>query len=81
MKPVLDLFKYQIKTKIIKEKEAYLSHILLKDIKYLSEEHTLETAVIEHISLLKRYLVQEYCNDIAFFPPGKYLLVHHSDIN
>ena len=47
----------------------------------MSEEHDLETAVIEHISLLKRYLVQEYCNDIAFFPPGKYILVHPSDIN
>ena len=78
---VLDLFKYQIKTKIIRDKEAYLLHELLKDVKYLSEEHDLETPVIEHTRSLKRYLVQEYSNAMAFFPSGKYLLVHPIDLN
>ena len=56
-------------------------HELLKDVKYLSDEHDLETPFIEHTSSLKRYLVQAYSNDIAFFPSGKYLLVHPIDIN
>ena len=78
---VLDLFKYRIKTKIIRDKKAYLLHELLKDIIYLSEEHDLETSAIAHTSSLKRYLVEEYSNDIAFFRSGKYLLVHPIDIN
>ena len=52
-----------------------------KDVKYLSDEHDLETPIIVQTSSLKRYLVQEYSNDIAFFPSGKYLLVHPIDIN
>ena len=78
---VLDLFKYPIKTKIIRDKEDYLLHKLFKDVKYLSDEHDLETPVIEHTSSLTRYLVQECCNVIAFFPSGKYLLVHPIDIS
>ena len=54
---VLDLFKYWIKTKNKRDKEVYLLHELLKDIKYLSKEHDFETPVIEHTSSLKRYLV------------------------
>ena len=54
---VLDLFKYWIKTKNKRDKEAYLLHELLKDIKYLSKEHDCEIPVIEHTSSLKRYLV------------------------
>ena len=73
--------KYRIKTKTISDKEAYLLHELLKDIKYSSEKHDLETPIIEQTSSLKRYLVQEYSNNIAFFPSGKYLLVHPIDIN
>ena len=37
-KDYLDIFKYRIKTKIIRDKEAYLLHKLLKDIKFLSVE-------------------------------------------
>ena len=47
----------------------------------MSEEHDLETPFIEHRSSLKRYLVQEYSNDIVFFPSGKNLLVRLVDIN
>ena len=47
----------------------------------MSEEHDFETPVIEHTSSLKRYLVQEYSNDITFFSSGKYLLVHPININ
>ena len=61
----MDLFKYQIKTKTICDKEAYLLHELLKDIKYTSEKHDLETPIIEHASSLKRFLVQEYSTTLS----------------
>ena len=77
---VLDLFKYRITTKTKKDKEAYLLHELLKGIKYLSEEHDCKTPFIEHTSSLKRYLEQEYSNEIAVFPSRKYL-VHPININ
>ena len=76
----MDLFKYHIKTKTICDKEAYLLHELLKDIKYTNEKHDLETPIIEHASSLKRFSVQEYSNNIAFFPSGRYLFVHNIDI-
>ena len=47
---VLYLFEYRIKTKIIRDKEVYLLHELLKNVKHLSEENYLETLVIEHTS-------------------------------
>ena len=78
---VLDLSEYRIKTKTKREKEVYLLHKLLKDIKHLSKEHEREFPVIENTSSLKRYLVQEYSNEIAVFPSGNYLLVHPIDIN
>ena len=80
-KSVLDLSEYRIKTKTKRDKEVYLLHELLKDIKHLSKEHEREFPVIENTSSLKRYLVQEYSNEIAVFPSGKYLLVHPIDIN
>ena len=42
----------------------------------MSEEHDLETSIIEYTSSLKGQLVQGYFKDIAFFPSGKYLLVY-----
>ena len=70
-----------MKTKIIRDKKAYLLHELLKDITYLSEEHDRKTPANEHESSLKWYLVQDYSNKIAFFPSGKFLLPHPIDIN
>ena len=71
---VLDLFKYQIKTKTICDKEAYLLHELLKDIKYTSENHDLETPIIEHASSLKRFLVQEYSTTLHSSHPENIFL-------
>ena len=78
---VLDLFKYKIKTKIIRDKGAYFLHELLKDLKFLSTEEGLESPKIEHTVALKRFLIREFPNDIAFFPCSRYLLVHPIDIN
>ena len=66
---LLDLIKYQIETKTIRGKETYLLHDLLKGLKYLSEEHDLQTSVIEHTNGIAfssgEYLVQ--CIDINLF--------------
>ena len=56
-------------------------HKLPRDIKYLSKEHDCKAPVIKHTTSLKRYLVQEYSNEISVFPSGKYLLAHPININ
>ena len=53
----------------------------LKDVKYLSAEQDLDTPAIEHTSTLKMYLIKNFEENIAFFPSGKYLVVHPIDIN
>ena len=58
-KDVLDLFKYRIKTKTKRDKEAYLLHEVLKHIKCLSKGRDRETSVVERTSSLKRYLVED----------------------
>ena len=78
---VLKLFKYKVKIKIVRDKEAYILHELLNDVKYLSAEQELGVPAIEHTSTLKMYLVKHFKEDIGFFPSGKYLLVHPIDIN
>ena len=78
---VLNLFKYKVVIKIIRDNEAYLLHELLKDVKYLSAEQDLHTPAIEHTSTLKMYLIKNFEENIAFFPSGKYLVVHPIDIN
>ena len=74
-------FDYKTQTKIVRDKEAYLLHELLKDAKHLSAEQDLETSVILHTSSLKIHLLKEFPDEMAFFPSGKYLLVHPTDIN
>ena len=78
---VLYLFNYKIRTRIIRDKEAYLLHELLKDIVQWSTEHGLEEAAIEHTVGLKRYLTNNFENELAFFPSGRHVLVHPIDIN
>ena len=50
---VLNLFKYKVTIKIIRDKEAYLFHELLKDVKYLSAGQDFDTPAIEHTSTLR----------------------------
>ena len=78
---VLELFMYKVKVKIVRDKEAYLLHELLNDVKCLSAEQELDVPAIEHTSTLKVYLSKMFPESIAFFPSSKYLLVHPIDIN
>ena len=78
---VMKLFDYKIQTKIVRDKVAYLPHELLMDVKHLSAEQDLETSAILHTSSLKIHLLKEFPDELAFFPSGKYLLVHPTDIN
>ena len=57
MDDVLNLFKYKVTAKIIRDKEAYLLHERLKDVKYLGELD-LDTQAIEHTSTLKMYFIK-----------------------
>ena len=58
---VLELFRYKVKTKIVRDKEAYLLHELLNGVKYLSPEQELDVPAIEHTITLKVYLVKKLC--------------------
>ena len=80
-KDVLDLFLYNIKTKIVRDKEAYLLHELLNDVRCISEDHELEPPAIDNTKELKRFIIKHFEDKINFFPSGKYLLVHPIDIN
>ena len=77
----MSLFEYKIRTKIVRDKEAYLLHELLKDVSEFSTEQGLEEPVIQHTVELKRQLLKRFENQISFFPCGRHLLVHPIDIN
>ena len=78
---VLQLFEYKIRTKIVRDKEAYLLHELLTDVSEWSNEHGLDRPVIEHTVELKREILKKFENEIAFFPCVRHLLVHPIDVN
>ena len=78
---VLQAFYYQVRTSIVRDKNAFLLNELLEDIKILSDEQGLPFPAIEHTATLKQKLIQEFEERISFFPSGKYLLVHASDVN
>lgn len=44
-------------------------------------EQEIEALAIEHAASLKRYLIKNFPEKVAFFPSGKYLIVHPNDIN
>ncbi len=62
-------------------KSAFLLNELLEDIKIMSEEEGLPRSPIMHTSTLKGKIIDECKDKVSFFPTGKYLLVHPSDVN
>ena len=78
---VLDIFHQRIKSKIIRERCAFLLNELLVDMKILSEEQGLDEPPINNTRSLKRYVAATFEDEISFFPKGKYLLVHASEMN
>ena len=77
----MQAFFLKVKSKVVREKCAYFLNELLNDIKILSEEQGLETPVINSTKSLKRQLISQFVEGISFFPSGKYVLVHPSDVN
>ena len=73
---VLQAFCYQVRTSIVRDKNAFLLNELLEDIKILSDEQGLPFPAIEYTAMLKQKLIQEFEERISFFPSGKYMLVH-----
>ena len=78
---VLETFLYKVKTQIIRDKNAFLLNELLRDVERLSEELGLETPALTDTRSLKRFLLKELEDDIAFFPSGKLLVVHSPEVN
>ncbi len=62
----MEAFFHKIKTKILRDKCAYLLNELLNDIKVLSEEQGLETPVINCTKSLKRKLICQFEENISF---------------
>ena len=74
-------FLHKLRIKVIRDKCAYLLNEFLEDIKILSEENGLQEPVIKNTTTLKRKILEKYGDDISFFPKGKFLLVHASDMD
>ena len=53
---ILSLFKYKIRTKIIRDKEAFLLHELLIDVSSISTEQELSDSPIRETRTLRRFL-------------------------
>ena len=73
---ILEIFLQRIKSRIVREKSAYLLNELLIDINLISEEQGLEVAPITNTRPLKRLIVEKFGENVSFFPNGKYLIVH-----
>ena len=67
---ILEKFFLALKKIIVHEKEAFFLSDQLQDIKGLSKLNGLTEPIIDKFS-----------DDISFYPKGKYLIVHSSDIN
>ena len=80
-KDVLNSFDYQVKIKIICDKEASLLNELLEDVENISEEQHVSPPVFNYMKSLKRHLIQQFDEEIGVFPSRKYLLVHAKDVN
>eukprot|EP00794_Sanderia_malayensis_P013459 gene13459-14844_t len=78
---VIQSFFYQVRTRIIRDKSAFLLNELLEDIKNIRDEQGLLIPAVKHTSTLKKKLIMEFRESFAFFPSGKYLLVHAADVN
>ena len=78
---ILDEFFVTLKKRVIFEKDAFLLSDLLDDIRMLSEEYGLTEPVISNTRTLKRKITERYPDEISYYPKGKYLIVHCSDMN
>ena len=62
-------------------KEAFLISDLLKDIKCLRQENSIEESIITITRTLKRKMIDTFPEEISLHPNGKYLTVQSSNVN
>ena len=62
-------------------KEAFLISDLLKDIKCLRQENSIEESIITITRTLKRKMIDTFPEEISLYPNGKYLIVQSSNVN
>ena len=77
---ILNEFYSKVRKNILHQKIAFLLSDLLVDVNNLCSDYELDEPIITNTKQLKRKLV-EHVGDIIFFPNGKYVIVHASDIN
>ena len=75
---VMNDFYRTIRIRILKGKEACLLHHLLSYLKEICEEYGCRP-IHEHSVSLKRDLLKQF-KDLDFFPAGKYVVVHSSNM-
>ena len=80
---MLSEFKFKIRTKIIRNQEAFLLHELLNDVTLISNEQglELEDSPIRETRTLRRFLESNFENEVSFYSLGKYIVVCPSDVN
>ena len=78
---VKQAFYYNLRRKILRDREAFLLNELLEDVQTMSEENGLDEPVIKDTKSLRRCLEKEFGDDIGFFPSGKFRIVHSADVN
>ena len=71
----------RLQAKIIREKCAFLLNELLEDISVISDGQSLDVPPFTNTRSLKRFIIDKFEEHISFFPLGKYLLVHASEMN
>ena len=78
---VLEEFKFKLRTKIIRDREAFLLHELLHDIRAISDEQGLEGPPIQETKTLRRFIEINFEHEISLSALGKYLVVYPCDVN
>ena len=79
-KDIPGMFFIAVRIKIVHQKNAYLLNDLLKDYQNLFVEEGCKPLLSDTRSL-KRKLLQEFNDDLGFFPTGRHVIVHAADIN
>ena len=79
-KDIQGMFFIAVRMKIVHQKNAYLLNDLLKYYQNVFVEEDCKPLLSDTRSL-KRKLLQEFNNDLGFFPTGRYVIVHAADIN
>jgi len=77
----LDEFYCYIRKNILKNKQAYILHNLLNDIKAISTENDLQESVIGFTSVLRTKLEVTFEDQLGYWPSGIYVIVYSLHAN